>query len=50
MPNPPRITMVGVARNVAPTRGAKSPFSTLMPRSLGTEPTPPISIMFVAGL
>ena len=50
MPNPPRSTVVGDARNVTPSRGANSPFSMLMPRSIGTEPMPPISIMFVSGL
>jgi SAM-dependent methyltransferase len=43
-------TIVGDARNVTPTRGANSPFSMLMPMSVGTAPTPPISIMFVSGL
>ncbi len=50
MPNPPRRTIVGDARNVTPMRGANSPFSMLMPMSVGTEPMPPISIMFVSGL
>ena len=43
-------TMDGEARNVSPSRGANSPFSILTPRSIGTEPTPPISIRLVSGL
>ena len=50
MPKPPRKTIDGVTRKVAPTRGANRPFSILTPMSMGTSPTPPISIRLVSGL
>src|SRR5439155_827307 len=47
MPNPARNTVPGVARYVTPSRGANIVLLTLTPRSVGTDPTPPIIIWFV---
>src|SRR5207245_9442597 len=47
MPNPPRKTIPGVARYVTPSRGANIVLLTFTPRSIGTDPTPPIIIWLV---
>src|SRR5687768_3277606 len=45
-----RVPFPSVRRKVAPRRGANRFFCIEMPRSVGTPPRPPISILFVSRL
>src|SRR5262249_7271458 len=47
IPNPERRTIRSLTRYVAPRRGANRVLLTFTPRSVGTDPTPPINISFV---